>query len=249
MATKLPQSFAPWHRWDRNFFLAFVAACWLGAIIGFYPAVSARFTGKADYVASPVLQVHAILFPAWLGILTVQVLLIRIRRTAWHKRLGIAAACLVPVMIVTGIWAEILSQRFYSPRDPLNQSFFIIPLFYMAAFGMLTGLALWRRADGPAHKRWMLLANAVIVGAAYARWWGLPIMSVTGNGFFGMIANTFAGFYLLVGAACLYDWITRRQLHPVYQTGIPALLLCHLGVSAIYHAEGWRPIARAIAGI
>ena len=26
------------HKWDRNFFLAFLALCWLGVLMGFVPA-------------------------------------------------------------------------------------------------------------------------------------------------------------------------------------------------------------------
>ncbi|MFN7164084.1 MAG: hypothetical protein ACK4P2_04630 [Hyphomonas sp.] len=249
MSGRVPATFAAWHRWDRNFFLAFVAACWLGVIMGFYPAVEARFTGRADYPASIVLQIHAIVFPAWLVLLTLQVALIRARHTELHRLLGLTSLAFIPVMTVTGFQAEVLAQRFYAPDDPLTQSFFIIPIFYSIAFPLLAGAAVWKRRDPPAHKRLMLLANATIVGAAYARWWGEAILSVAGDGFFGMLANTFAGFYLLVGAAILYDWLTRRRVHPAYVVTVPLIVAGQFGVSALYHAEAWRPVARAIAGI
>ncbi len=249
MAENAPAQFAAWHRWDRNFFLAFVAACWLGAVMGFAPAVTARFTGQADYEASIVLQVHAFAYPAWLVLLTLQVGLIRAKRTPWHRRLGLSALVLIPVMAVTGIWSEILSQRFYGPGSPLAQSFFIIPLFYTAAFVLLAGAALAMRGTPAAHKRLILLATATIVGAAYTRWWGRAIMEVTGDGFFGMIANTFTPFWLFAGLAVLYDWITRRQVHIVYIIALPILIAAHLGVSVIYHADWWRPVSRSLTGI
>lgn len=243
------QRFQPFHRWDRNFFLAFVAACWLGTVMGFAPAVIARFTGQADYKASIVLQVHAFAYPGWLVLLTLQVLLIRLKRPALHQLLGLSALGLIPVMAVTGVWSEILAQRFRGPEDLLAQSFFIVPLFYTFAFVILAGLALMRRKDAAAHKRLILLATATIVGAAYTRWWGAAIMDVTGDGFFGMIANTFTPFWLMAGAAVLYDQITRRQVHRVYLVALPLFAASHLAVSAIYQSDWWRPVSRAMTGI
>jgi hypothetical protein len=243
------RSFAPFHRWDRTFFFGFVAACWLGTVMGFAPAVIARFSGEAAYKASLVLQVHAFAYPGWLVLLTLQVLLIRTQRAALHRVLGLAALGLIPVMAVTGVWAEILAQRFLGPQDLPAQSFFIVPLFYTAAFVILAGLALALRRDAPSHKRLILLATATIVGAAYTRWWGEALMAAAGDGYFGMIINTFTPFWLMAGAAVLYDWHTRRQVHPVYRAALPLMALSHLGVSAIYQSAAWPPVARAIIGI
>ncbi|MFN4023982.1 MAG: hypothetical protein ACK4MQ_04060 [Hyphomonas sp.] len=240
------QRFQPYHRWDRNFFLAFVAACWLGTIMGFAPAVIARFTGQADYKASIILQVHAFAYPGWLVLLTLQVLLIRLRRTPWHRLLGLSALALIPVMAVSGVWSEIHAQRFRGPGDPLVQSFFIVPLFYTAAFVILAGLAFLKRKDSAAHKRLILLATATIVGAAYTRWWFEAIEAVTGDGFFGMIANTFTPFWLMAGAAVLFDSLTRRQVHLI---ALPLMAASHLAVSAIYQSDWWRPISKALTGI
>lgn len=249
MTASAPARFAPHHPWDRTFFLAFVLACWLGAVMGFAPAVTARFTGQADYPASLILQVHAFAYPGWLALLTLQVLLIRLKRPHLHHLLGFSALALIPVMAVSGVWSEILSQRFYALGDPLTQSFFIIPLFYTAAFVMLAGAALALRGDSSAHKRLIFLATITIVGAAYTRWWGQGIMSVTGDGFFGMIANTFTPFWLFAAAGVVYDLATRRQVHRVWLIALPLMLAAHLAVSVIYHAEWWRPISRALTGI
>jgi uncharacterized membrane protein YozB (DUF420 family) len=92
--------------------------CWLGVIMGFAPAVTARFTGHEDYPASVILQIHAITFSAWLVLLTLQVLLIGLRTPAIHRLLGLTGFVFMPVMVVTSVWSEILSQRFYSVNDP-----------------------------------------------------------------------------------------------------------------------------------
>lgn len=249
MTSTEPVRFAPFHPWDRAFFLAFVAACWFGAVMGFLPAVTARFTGRADYAPSLILQIHAFAYPGWLVLLTLQVLLIRMKRAPWHRLLGLSAFGLIPVMAVSGIWSEIHSQRFYGPSDPVVQSFFIVPVFYTVTFVGLAGAAIAMRRDPSAHKRLILLATAVIVGAAYTRWTGPGIMAALGDGYFGMIANTFTPFWLMVAAAALYDRTTRGRIHPVYLMAMPAFVAAHLAVSWVYHADWWPPISRAITGV
>lgn len=249
MTARIANSFAAQHPWDRNFHLAFVAVCWLGVIMGFAPAVTARFSGVEDYPASIVLQIHAIVFSAWMVLLTLQVVLVRARRLAWHRRLGLTALVFIPVMVVTGVWSEILSQRFYSVDDPGNQSFFIVPLAYMVTFPALAGASLWFRGSPATHKRLMLLANATIVGVGFSRWWGGAIADVVGDDYVGMLLNTYSGFYLLVGGALAYDLATRKRIHISYLITVPVLLASQMVVSLLYHAEEWRPVARWIAGI
>ncbi len=217
--------------------------------MGCAPAVTARFTGHADYPASFILQLHAIVFPGWLVLLTVQALLIGIRRPALHRLLGLTGFVFVPVMVVTGVWSEILSQRHYSVTDPANQSFFIIPLAYMAVFPLLAGAGLWMRKSPTAHKRLMLLATAWIVAAAYARWWGAGLAVLTGDGYAGMLVTVYAGFYLLAAVAMAYDFATRGHVHRVYLVAVPLVIVAQMIVSIVYHAPEWRPVARWIAGI
>lgn len=231
---------------ERNFFLGFVAVAWLGVILGFAPPSWGRINGQADYPAPLVLHAHALLYTGWMVLLTVQVWLVRSQRRAIHRQLGVVAAAMIPAMVLTGFFAEVYSQRFYLGHPPNSQAFFIIPIFYVVAFGTLGTLALLHRHDSAAHKRLIYLATTIIVGAAWTRTIGLPLNQVFGDGYFGMIVNTFTSTNLLLAALALHDWRTRGRLHPVLLVSIPALLLCELAVSWIYHASGWLPIARAI---
>lgn len=247
MATVAAASSAPHYRSDRNFFAAFVLVCWIGVGFGFFPASSARMMGKADYVAPLILHFHAVLFVGWLVLLTTQMLLIRARRTAVHMRLGLTGAALIPLMAFTGFAAEIYSQRFYLRRDTEGLDFFILPLFYIAAFvALATAALLFARRDSATHKRLILMATTVIVGAAYTRWWGAALDRTFGDAFWGMIANTYAGTNLILAAAIAYDVATRGRPHRAYVVSVPLLLAGQLASSWIYHAAWWPPIARAI---
>lgn len=181
MATNLPttesaallgpgaKTFAAFHRTDHNFFLLFLIVCWLGVLMGFAPAVTKRMAGEAQYAAPLILQIHAFAFAGWLALLTIQIVLVRRLRTHQHKLLGLAGFALLPLMLVSGYVSEIFEQRLRFDHGKSDFPFFIIPIFDLVAFGMLASIALLIRKNPPAHKRMILLATTVIVGAAYAR--------------------------------------------------------------------------------
>lgn len=235
--------FVAFHKWDCNFFLTFLALCWLGVLMGFKPAVLKRYTGHADYPAPLILQIHAATFSAWLALLTAQIGLIRSGRPKLHMKLGLLGFALVPVMAVSAFFSEVYSQRFYFAHPPNSQAFFILPIFYVIAFTSLATSALALRGNPPAHKRLILLATTIIVGAAYTRWWGETLSRLVGDGLGGMLINSYTGTNLLLLFAVGYDGFTRGRLHRVYEIGVPAILLGEIATTYIYHSPLWLPIA------
>jgi uncharacterized membrane protein len=238
--------FAPWHRWDRNFFLLFMLAALIATGFGFYPSVTGRFNGQADYVAPLVLQLHVFTVVGWLCLLSLQVLLIRTGRPRLHQRLGLLGAVLVPAMVVTAVGAEVFSQRFYSTTDPENLRFFISPLSSMVLFAVFAVLAILQRRQPATHKRLILLATTVVLVAAYNRWWGEELYERFGDGHAGMIIHNYAGIDLLLILLVAYDWITRRRIQSVYQWGVPVIFGTQLIATFIYHSEAWPGIVRRI---
>lgn len=238
--------FAAFDTRDRNFFLGFLLVAWTGVILGFAPPSWARFHGEADYAAPLILQLHAGLYTLWMVLLTAQIVLIRTGRQAIHRRLGLSAAAMIPAMVFTGFFAEAYSQRYYLGHPPDSQAFFIIPIFYVAAFGAISTAALLNRRDSAVHKRLIYMATTIIVGAAWTRTIGRPLTGVVGDGFFGMIGHTFTSTNLLLAALLVFDWRTRGRPHPVALIVIPAIVACEFLVSWIYHAPQWLPVARAI---
>lgn len=246
---KAAADFPAWHKWDRKFFLFYVLAAWGAILIGFYPSVTRRYLGQADFPAPGILQVHVFAFTAWMCLLTVQIFLIRTGQQSIHKRLGIAGAIMVPILVITGVGAEIVSQRFYSPKYPENLQFFIAPLFQMLVFLVCASMALLLRKDSAAHKRLILLGTSMILVAAYNRWWGEGLYQLFGDGFWGMIVHNFAGPNMLMAVAIAYDVVSRRRVHWVHATMVPAILLSELATSFVYHHSAWPPIARQLVGI
>ena len=57
------------------------------------------------------MHLHALLFVGWLVLLTIQMMLVRRHRLYPHRRLGMAMAWLIPVMVVVGLATAWTVQR------------------------------------------------------------------------------------------------------------------------------------------
>ncbi len=234
---------------ERNFFMAFVVLAWVVVFIGFYPSVAGRMRGEADYPAPLVLELHVAAVSAWLILLSGQVALIRSRRIAVHRRIGVMLAALIPVIVITGIAAEIYSQRFFSPRFPENLRFFIAPLLEMLGFAIAALWAWKKRHEPAAHKRLIVVATAILLVAPFARWWGEPLYELVGDGFTGMIVHNFAGPDLLVILAAGFDRWKFGKVHRVYLIALLAMLIGEIIASIIYHSAVWPGMVRTMVGI
>ena len=108
-------------------------------------------------------------------LLLLQPTLVMIGRTDVHRKVGVAGAVLAAAMVVLGlVGAATAAQRpggFVGiPVPPLQ--FLIIPFGDIVLFGAFVALAIARRRDSQAHKRWMVLATVNLLTAAWARWPG-----------------------------------------------------------------------------
>jgi hypothetical protein len=153
--------FAPQHPSDRNFLLALVGLTWLGIVSGFGLDVLDHFRhGTRTYPL--IVHVHALLFVGWLVLLTTQALLIRSRRVAVHRRLGMAAAWLIPIMAVAGLAAAWTVQHQLALLPGQHRPQFIsISLKDMLGFATLAGAGLALRRDSSAHKRLIFLSTCI----------------------------------------------------------------------------------------
>src|SRR5512146_1403449 len=96
-----PGPFPPSHRWDRNFFLLWVALIWFGIGLGFIPEVVQHFA-KHERPFPLITHIHGAAFVGWLVLLTGQVLLIRSRLVALHRRMGWVMLAWGAAMLVLG---------------------------------------------------------------------------------------------------------------------------------------------------
>jgi hypothetical protein len=248
-ASRPSQPFAPQHVGDRNFFLLLLVLTWLGIVSGFG-------LDMADHIrhstrAYPlIVHVHALLFIGWLVLLTTQVLLIRNGRIDIHRRLGMIAAWMIPLMVVVALTTAWTVQRQVAllpgPQDP---QFISINITDMLGFAGLAGAGLLLRRDSSAHKRLMLLSTLYLSTAGFARLWLLTIGPGGTDSFWGFfLAYNFGGDVLIVMLG-LYDLATRGRLHPAYVLGGGWVLVNELAAAWLYFSPGWKAISVQILGL
>ena len=247
LAPEQRRPFAPYRKSDRNFFLTYVVLLWLGILGGFVPQIVSHIAEHKP--AFPwIVHVHAIVFFGWLGVLTVQVLLIRRRRADLHRRLGTAAMALALLMVVIGPATAIVMQRYHWGTPESDPPFLAIQLSDILAFAGLAAAAFALRGDSSAHKRLILLATLYISDAGFARLFGDGAHRVLGDGFWPFVVEAYLANDVLAIGIGVYDLITRKRLHPAYLAGMAWTLALQLAASALYHAPAWKPVALALIG-
>lgn len=241
--------FAPQHASDRNFFLALVALTWAGITGGFGLDVIDHI--RSSTRAYPlIVHVHALLFTGWLTLLTVQLMLIRRHRPDLHRRLGMAMAWLIPLMVVIALATAWTVQRQAAALPGGHGTQFIsINLTDMLGFATLAGAAIALRRDPSAHKRLMLLSLFYLSTAGFARLWLLTIGPAGTDGFWGFFIAFNLGGDIPIALLGAYDLATRGRLHPAYVLGAGWVLANELAAAWLYFSPGWKVISIKLLGL
>jgi hypothetical protein len=231
---------------DRWFFSGMAGAAAVTVFCGFAPT----YYLKASYGApslSPLIHLHGVMFTAWIVLSVVQTALIAARRTAVHRRLGIAGAVLAPAMIVVGGAVAIAAASRppapdLPPGFPSPLTFLVIPLGDLVAFAVLVSAGLYNRRSRDIHKRLMLLATIALLNA------GLGRLVFPGGmlAFLSLPANpvTLIGVTALFVAACWsYDRATLGRIHPAFFWGGTFIIAADILRLAIGTTAAWLTFA------
>jgi len=153
---------------DRRFFtsmaLAALAIVFLGFAMSYYLRPITR--AFADVPGPPplplIVHLHAIAFTAWILLFVTQVRLIAGERPDVHRRIGVAGAWLVPVLVVTGLMTAVRGARDgWNPGGGFTDAlgFMIVPVGDIVVFTALLVPGFASRHRPGIHKRLMLLAT------------------------------------------------------------------------------------------
>ena len=177
-------------------------------------------------------------------------LLIRNRRADIHRRLGMAAAWMIPVMVVVALATAWTVQRQVALLPGTHQPQFIsINITDMLGFATLAGAGIALRRDSSAHKRLMLLSVLYLSTAGFARLWLLTIGPAGTDTFWGFFIVYNIGGDILVAMLGVYDLVTRRRLHPAFVLGAGWILANELAATWLFFSPAWKAISVRILGL
>jgi hypothetical protein len=192
---------------DRLFYAGMAAAMILTVFAGFAQTYYLRsyFGGRP---LGMLVHVHGAASTAWLLLFFTQTALVAARRTDIHRKLGVAGAALAVFLVFLGVATAIAAFR--AGRTPPGwdpRSFLVMPLWTIGTFGLFVGLAIFYRKQTETHKRLILLATIATLSPAIGR---LPIISGWGYPAWFVVQDLF------VLAGPVYDFASRRRVHPAY---------------------------------
>jgi len=197
-------------RGDRFFYggMTFVIAAIIFA--GFTPS----FFMRPMFERPPLIPLaipHGIVMTTWLVLFITQTSLISANNVRLHRKLGVAAFGMIPLMLGLAFAMTIVNTNAMPTTfNPLP--FMVIPMGDIGLFAILAAAAMYYRRDPETHKRLMILANINIVAPAVFRL-GFPRLPVFGFYSFWAVVD------VLVLAGPIYDLIRGRKLHKAYLYG------------------------------
>ncbi len=227
---------------ERRFFSWAALSMLAVVIIGFGPSYYFR-----DMVApyapflpmTPLVHLHAVVFSAWLLLFVAQTQLVAWGRSDLHRKLGLAAFILLPVMIIIATLTAIHgAARASGPPFP-PESFLIVPLLDVPVFTLLIGTALAKRGDPRTHKRLMFIAMTGMMAPALGR---MPFTFPLGA------PGIFLPCDIFLVALVIYDFVALKRLHSATLWGGSFLLATQAIRLAVWDTEIWLGFARWVMG-
>jgi hypothetical protein len=225
---------------EPPFATALALAMIVVACAGFLPSILHTAGRRAPL--SPLAAAHGIVFFAWLVVFLVQARLVATRHIALHRRVGLAAAFVLALMVPLAYENTVsmvrrgfdLSGDLHIDHDPIYESVF--PFGDLLTFTLLVATAIAYRRRPEVHKRFMLFGNIALMGAPLAHFIGhvarLAAMPAA------IIVVPISLFLLSVVAR---EYLHTRKVHPLTLALAAAMLISGplraglIGPSATWH--------------
>jgi hypothetical protein len=212
---------------DRRFYLTMAIVSTVIIFAGFSRSYYLKAHFPLSPALSPLVHLHGAVFTLWMLYFVLQTALIAVRKPKMHRNLGIFGLVLACLMLALGLTVAIMAERLgHGGVGQDAETIFLVALIDLLTFTcfFLAGWAMRRNRE--AHQRLMLIAVVFgLTGPGLGRLigFGVPLSVIT-------LVN-FALFF----AGPMYDFVTRRRVHPAY-------------IVAVVHTPAWHHIAHLIAG-
>ena len=173
--------------------------------------------------------------------------LVRTRRVKVHRRLGLAAVILLPLMLVVGPATAILQAT--NPYMPDRWiAWLSVELTNVVGSAALIAAGLVLRNGAASHKRLMLMGTIAMTEPGFSRIWEATLSAWWGEGYLPFYFSTYIGTVLLVIAVGAYDYATRRRLHPAYLGAAVWIFANEALATWLFYQPFWLAWARQVTG-
>jgi hypothetical protein len=187
-------------------------------------------------------------FFAWTLFFLLQATLVYRGRLASHRALGMLGISIATAMVILATQAQAysLARGVKAGFGQSATSLTLISITDIVLFATLVAVAVANVRKPEIHKRVMLMATAVILGAPivrlirtfiYAGPIGPPIDSV-------VLAGTLVADVMIL-VALLHDWRTRGKPHAAYVIGGGAVLFIQLARMPVANSDAWHSFLTA----
>lgn len=190
----------------------------------------------------PLVVLHGLAFTAWLVLFIVQGSLITARRHHWHRRLGLASVVLAVAMVALGLTVAVqLAARGGAPGGMHPMSWLWISLLDMAAFTGLVAAGYAFRHRPQVHKRLMLFATLMMLGAGLSR---MPVFQGPLYGEAGVVAMVALTLPLVA-----WDLKSRGRVMAVTWIGIAVVAGQHIFRVLFWNTQAARDWGAGIVAL
>ncbi|MHA8059190.1 hypothetical protein [Aquirufa nivalisilvae] len=189
------------------------------------------------------LHFHGITLILWCLMLIVQPWLIRLKKVAIHKKIGIISYVLVPLLLFSTI--DLLKYRLLGIKHMSPYSNFAVALVLNAllVFIILYGLAIYHKNKGTIHARYMLCTVFPMIPPITDRIIGTHLPSLlkylpTLEGYPLVPIYSFAIVDILLLFLCIWDFRSHKRWN-VFPFVLLLLVGYHLSVLNFYKFNFW----------
>jgi len=217
---------------ERRFYAGMIIALAAMVFVGFAPSFYLRSFFAGGRSLTPLLYVHGLVFSAWMALLITQSALITSRRPDLHRKLGALGLLLALAMLIAAAATALtLATRLLQSKGANAAGHAALALLDLPVFASLVLAAVLLRRRSQTHKRLMLLATVVIIGAAVNR---LPLPAE--------FSGRFVRFLLLDLFLCslvVWDVLSAGRIYLATLAGTSAIILDQIGQVYLGQSEWW----------
>jgi hypothetical protein len=225
----------------RYFFVAVASTITVIVFAGFAPSFYLRDAFNPDKRLSILLHMHGFALSAWIVLFLVQTVLIARGSPAVHRRLGWVMAGLAASIVVL-MGAAIVEQMRRVPPEPPPPIALALGGFDIIVFAILVSSAVYFRKRSEWHKRLMLSATILLMGAPMVRI--VVLFGVDELWKIMLLSPLLADLFFV--PCFIYDLLTRGKIHPAYPVGLGLILIDQVAQPIVLAWPAWINFANTI---